>query len=396
MKRWLTIIVLTLSMTLFKVNNVFALKYINLESALCQYSGTAFYKDGSGGGGTQCASRIDIRPTASNGTFEITTHMLGCASGDNADIASTNTINNKFSLGHYGNDIKTFDVKFSNAEVKSQLLNNGVCPPYIKAYQGTIGSDPYISGLVFGNTNESVTSASQYFETNFTFKDEVYGVRVNSSARFLFDHNASYKEYNFNSDACSSYLKDKNKAEYLNEVFTIINYYKSNAALLTMAKGNDIGSIAQDIYVKYAPNGRCREGASDELLEIYDHLYDKASQLKDLIGAAEDREREEDFKNKCQFILGDPSKEGYFAYYLDTTFRFIKFLAPALLIVFTIIDYIKVIAQSDNDGIKKVNKKTITRMIFTLLIFLLPILISTLLSLFGLQGSCEFPNIKGL
>ena len=78
------------------------------------------------------------------------------------------------------------------------------------------------------------------------------------------------------------------------------------------------------------------------------------------------------------------------------TFRFIKFAAPALLIVMSVIDYVKVIASSDADELKKVNKKTVTRIIFTLLIFFLPILISVLLRLLGLQGSCDFPNINGL
>ena len=60
------------------------------------------------------------------------------------------------------------------------------------------------------------------------------------------------------------------------------------------------------------------------------------------------------------------------------------------------IDYIKAMVSSDADLIKKTNTKTLIRLLFAMLLFVLPVIISYLLTLLGAQGSCNFNNIPGI
>ena len=69
---------------------------------------------------------------------------------------------------------------------------------------------------------------------------------------------------------------------------------------------------------------------------------------------------------------------------LDFLFNIMTVGAPLITIVLTIIDYIKIIVSNNFDGLKKVNKKTIKRMVITILIVFLPFLLQLLFNIFGL------------
>lgn len=211
----------------------------------------------------------------------------------------------------------------------------------------------------------------------------IVGNLVSSS----FNLNEQYT--NFNSSTCFT----KDDVDYYTKKFDDIINYSKNLSYITLYKNNKFENIATIVSKKYSEGGECYNSNSS-LQSSYKSLSSKASKVLDIFGNA--GKQNEKYKNECQYILGDPSHPGDFAYYLDITFRFIKFLAPILLIVLSIIDYVKVIASADADAVKKVNKKTVIRVIFALLLFLLPIIISTVLSLLGVQGKCDFPNINGL
>ena len=70
--------------------------------------------------------------------------------------------------------------------------------------------------------------------------------------------------------------------------------------------------------------------------------------------------------------------------FFDDLFLLIKIAAPVLVIVLSTIDYVKAIASSNADDLKKTNKRTIMRLIIGLLIFILPFLLELLFQLFGL------------
>ena len=73
---------------------------------------------------------------------------------------------------------------------------------------------------------------------------------------------------------------------------------------------------------------------------------------------------------------------------MQFAFNIIKYAAIILLFVFTITDFIKAIASSDDKAIKKALQNAIKRIIIAIIIFFLPILIEFVLSLLGIYGDC--------
>ena len=70
--------------------------------------------------------------------------------------------------------------------------------------------------------------------------------------------------------------------------------------------------------------------------------------------------------------------------FVQGLFTLIKIAAPALVIILSTIDYVKAIANSDDSEMKKVTPKVIKRVIFGVLVFLLPFLLDLVFHLFGL------------
>ena len=65
-------------------------------------------------------------------------------------------------------------------------------------------------------------------------------------------------------------------------------------------------------------------------------------------------------------------------------FGFIKIATPALVIILSTIDYLGAIAKSNDDEVKKANKRTVKRVVIGLAIFFLPFLLDIVFEIFGL------------
>ena len=111
-------------------------------------------------------------------------------------------------------------------------------------------------------------------------------------------------------------------------------------------------------------------------------LEDDNGTLKDPYenGYVSSNSKEKDFT--CQTILikenGEPTE---FKKILDSFFGIIQLLAPLIAIVLTIIDYYKTLISSENT--KKVNSRTIKRIVIATLIVFLPLLLDLLFHMFG-------------
>ena len=96
------------------------------------------------------------------------------------------------------------------------------------------------------------------------------------------------------------------------------------------------------------------------------------------------------YKTDCG-VFGDPGNPNDFAYYLQEIFNIIRFAAPVLVVLMTIVDLVKV-TTSDKGNIdadlKKVGIKTLKRAIFAVILFVLPTLITTIFEFIGLYGTC--------
>ena len=86
-------------------------------------------------------------------------------------------------------------------------------------------------------------------------------------------------------------------------------------------------------------------------------------------------------------LLGDPRDENSVAWLLQEIFNYIKVLGPIMVVVFSSVDFIKVIINSDDDQMKKAGKKLGIRIILALSLFFIPTIIQVLLYSFGITAN---------
>lgn len=85
----------------------------------------------------------------------------------------------------------------------------------------------------------------------------------------------------------------------------------------------------------------------------------------------------------CQGILGEDLTA-----LLKDALRLMQIAGPILVIIMTIIDLIKATANGGKDDLSKVGKKTVKRLIYAVLLFLIPTILNWAFSKFGVYGVC--------
>ncbi len=218
----------------------------------------------------------------------------------------------------------------------------------------------------------------------------------------------------YKNDTCAKTIS------YLQGLKNGLNYDGSNASLSTVNyyTGNIISNVNKKDPTKtnvqdgYNNNQTEIENYCDQSSKNYDkEKCDKANVAQGaLVSQAETNlnvsksELEKGYGNfvannnikfdggdTCNALLGDIKDPGAPAYYLDFTFKVIKYLAIVLLFVLTLIEFIKATASNDQDAIKKASRTTLKRIIIAIIIFVLPILINFVLKTLGVvstNGTC--------
>ena len=90
----------------------------------------------------------------------------------------------------------------------------------------------------------------------------------------------------------------------------------------------------------------------------------------------------------CDYIFGSYTNPEDFGFYLAKLLEIIKFAGPILVVVMTIVDLIKVLANGKNDELTKFVVKTIKRLIYAILLFIIPSLLDFVFKLVGIYGVC--------
>lgn len=85
----------------------------------------------------------------------------------------------------------------------------------------------------------------------------------------------------------------------------------------------------------------------------------------------------------CQGVLGEDLTA-----LLKDALRLMQIAGPILVIIMTIIDLIKATATGGKDDLSKVGKKTVKRLIYAVLLFLIPTILNWVFSIFGIYGVC--------
>lgn len=98
-----------------------------------------------------------------------------------------------------------------------------------------------------------------------------------------------------------------------------------------------------------------------------------------------------DVTNDCASIIGNIKDDGKtydpdnnklpsVAYVLQKIFNFMQFLGPILVIVITVFDLVKTVANDDKDALSKFLKTTSRRLIYAVLLFVFPSILNLVLS----------------
>ncbi len=98
-----------------------------------------------------------------------------------------------------------------------------------------------------------------------------------------------------------------------------------------------------------------------------------------------------DVTNDCTSIIGNIKDDGKtydpdnnklpsVAYVLQKIFNFMQFLGPILVIVITVFDLVKTVANDDKDALSKFLKTTSRRLIYAVLLFVFPSILNLVLS----------------
>ena len=141
--------------------------------------------------------------------------------------------------------------------------------------------------------------------------------------------------------------------------------------------GNQDGQAQGSLYYNAAfgePNGEDSSSSSS------DSSSTKNLTLDDL---------REDLNNhgkvdECDAILGSTQDEESVAWLLQQVLNYIRILGPILVVILSSIDFAKSIMASDDDSMKKAQKKLMIRLILAVALFLVPTLVTVLLNIFGI------------
>ena len=80
--------------------------------------------------------------------------------------------------------------------------------------------------------------------------------------------------------------------------------------------------------------------------------------------------------------------------FIHNILKWMKYIAPVLVIILGILDFIKALASSDDDAMKKAQKRFITRLIAAALLFLLPLIVDYILRIFNLYDkNCDITEL---
>ena len=90
----------------------------------------------------------------------------------------------------------------------------------------------------------------------------------------------------------------------------------------------------------------------------------------------------------CNEVLGSPDDPESTYTLLQQVFTILKFASPIMVLIFTVIEFIKATASQDKDFLTKAIKHTITRMIAGVIVFLLPTIFNFTFNILGWYGTC--------
>lgn len=86
----------------------------------------------------------------------------------------------------------------------------------------------------------------------------------------------------------------------------------------------------------------------------------------------------------CNSLLGSTEDEESVAWLFQQLLNYVKILGPILVVILSSLDFAKAIIASDDENMKKAERKLMIRLILAVALFLIPTLVGVLLNIFGI------------
>ena len=93
-------------------------------------------------------------------------------------------------------------------------------------------------------------------------------------------------------------------------------------------------------------------------------------------------------EKECEALFGDPEDEDSFAHLLQIAFTILKFAGPLFCIIFSCMDFVKVVVSDDKDAMPKTINRCLTRVVLALVLFFIPTIVNFVFPLLGFYGTC--------
>lgn len=317
-------------------------------------------------------------------------------------------------FGPYGSGLgsilgKNISNYFSELKDADELLNNTSQNSYVKNYlKGKC--PPKITIMIFRNATPGI---DDWFAGYLLNDDLIYsGKNVFTGYEIMSKKNLDYTDY----DYCA--IKDRKFNCYDNDymVTWMLNEEESdeeagemNFPCSTYNKYYDQGkSGIKNLFEKYTKQCKNKSNKDNEKCsEIMSEYNKKLSMLKGFCSNVINyRDSASTCMNECltlqetiaKLTKNSEKRACYLSQeivaFVYNILKWIKYIAPVIVIILSILDFIKAIAAQDDDAMKKAQGKFVKRLIAAALLFLLPLIIDYLLDVFNLNNeSCNINNI---
>ncbi len=223
------------------------------------------------------------------------------------------------------------------------------------------------------------------------------GRQVNDKQNNKFDNWNSLKDTvksKQGNDMCPKYAMLQKKAP-LGPICSVFNkmcdyrakgYFEYETAVeaCTNAKGN---TQCLNLYKVKDSNGNASLAGKDNNSNNKVDDKETNSGNKDSLVGNEDL-------NKCTDFLGDPTDSKSVAWLLQKLFNYVKVLGPILVILFSTLDFTKTILSSDEESMKKSQKRLGIRLMCAVGIYFLPMMITLIINI--VFGTADANAICGI
>lgn len=144
----------------------------------------------------------------------------------------------------------------------------------------------------------------------------------------------------------------------------------------------------------YLPDKTRYNTTKDSLINLCNFVIDKHNYTDPCVKACLNTSEDISAIEKKNYNTNECGFSTELIVWIGNILRWVKYLVPIILIVLSILDFIKALSSEKEDEMKKAQKNFVTRLIVAVLIFIFPMIVEFVLDKMGFDATnCEVKNI---